>query len=384
MYSLIVVDDEAVIRNGLVNGNPWQEWGFEIVGQACDGLEAIDVIEQKTPDVVLTDIRMPKYDGVQLMEYLNTNYPAIKIVILSGYSDFEYLNKSIKNNVFDYLLKPTQEEDFIELFSRLKHKLDEEHAEKAYIKELEWAQQLMKLNSYLMGITTFTSEEMKWIPEKGVVTLWTMEKDKRDEAFRHLKNKNQKLQSVFYQILPEMVIGISAQSPRHLFEQMQVSYPSLSVGVSDVFEGKNYYPAYQQAKEALEQTRYTGSGQWIAYGTLANANLSPLAQEILHIVTEEYNNNIISLDYIGERVDKTPSYISKVFKKEIGYNFTTYITKKRMEKAKEMLKDISYKVYEIGEALGYADPSTFIKVFRKTYGMSPNEYREQLERGTFE
>lgn len=384
MYKLIVVDDEAVIRNGLVHGNPWNTWGFEIVGQASDGLEAIEIIKEQAPDVVLTDIRMPKYDGVQLMEYLNANYPSIKIVILSGYSDFEYLNKSIKNNVFDYLLKPTQEEDFIDLFSRLKQKLDEDNAEKAYIKELEWAQQLMKLNSYLMGITTFTSEEMKWIPEKGFVTLWTMEKDKREKAFSQLKNKNQKLQSVFYQIFPEILIGISKQSPKELFEQMQNNYPTLSVGVSQEFEEKNYYLAYQEAKEALEQTRYTGSGQWIAYETLASANLSPLAQEILHIVTEEYNNNIISLDYIGERVDKTPSYISKVFKKEIGYNFTTYITKKRMEKAKEMLQDISIKVYEIGEELGYADPSTFIKVFRKTYGMSPNEYREQIERGTFE
>ncbi len=258
------------------------------------------------------------------MEYLNANYPSIKIVILSGYSDFEYLNKSIKNNVFDYLLKPTQEEDFIDLFSRLKQKLDEDNAEKAYIKELEWAQQLMKLNSYLMGITTFTSEEMKWIPEKGFVTLWTMEKDKREEAFSQLKNKNQKLQSVFYQIFPEILIGISEQSPKELFEQMQNNYPTLSVGVSQEFEEKNYYLAYQEAKEALEQTRYTGSGQWIAYETLASANLSPLAQEILHIVTEEYNNNIISLDYIGERVDKTPSYISKVFKKRLDIIYNVY------------------------------------------------------------
>ena len=380
MYKLIVVDDEAVIRKGLVNGNPWNAWGFEIVGQAADGIEAIEEIQNKRPEVVLTDIRMPKYDGVQLMEYLNTNYPEIKIIILSGYSDFEYLNKSIKNNVFDYLLKPTLEEDFIDLFSRLKTKLDEEKSEKEYIKELEWAQQLMKLNSYLMGISTFTHEEMTWIPKEGIVTLWTMEKESREEAFDQLKANNLKAQTVFYQILPETVIGISAGKPRQLFRHMQKKYPSLSVGASTKFEDKNYYSAYQEAKEALEQTRYTGSGKWIDVESLSNRNISPLVQEILHILSEEYKSNVVSLDYIGERVGKSPSYISKLFKKEMGYNFTTYITKKRMEKAKEMLQDISYKVYEVGEELGYADPSTFIKVFRKTYGMSPNEYREGGER----
>jgi two-component system response regulator YesN len=376
MYKLIVVDDEAVIRKGLVNGNPWNAWGFEIVGQAADGIEAIEEIQNKKPEVVLTDIRMPKYDGVQLMEYLNTNYPEIKIIILSGYSDFEYLNKSIKNNVFDYLLKPTLEEDFIDLFSRLKTKLDEEKSEKEYIKELEWAQQLMKLNSYLMGISTFTHEEMTWIPKEGIVTLWTMEKENREEAFDQLKANNLKSQTVFYQILPETVIGISAEKPRQLFRHMQKKYPSLSVGASTKFGDKNYYSAYQEAKEALEQTRYTGSGKWIDAESLSNRNISPLVQEILHILSEEYKSNVVSLDYIGERVGKSPSYISKLFKKEMGYNFTAYITKKRMEKAKEMLQDISYKVYEVGEELGYADPSTFIKVFRKTYGMSPNEYRE--------
>ncbi len=377
MYKLIVVDDETVIRRGLVHGNPWESWGFTIVGQAEDGLDAIQKIEEQQPDVVLTDIRMPKYDGIQLMEYLNAYFPEIKIIILSGYSDFEYMNKSIKNNVFDYLLKPTQEEDFIELFSRLKEKLDSEKEEKASIKELEWAQQLLHLNASLMGVTKLTDEELTWIPSEGVVTLWTAEKDQCAQVFQWLVNERKKDEKVFYQILPELVIGICKEYPKKLFETIQAKYPTLSVGVSQPFVEQNYEQGYKEAKEALDQSRYIGSGQWIMSESLVKNNVSPLVQEIVHIIDDEYTLHDFSLDYVSEKVGKTSAYISKIFKKETGYKFTAYITKKRMKKACEMLENISIKVYEISEAVGYGDTSAFIKVFRKSYGVSPSEYREQ-------
>ena len=98
MYRLLIVDDEQSIRSGIIKGNPWNEWGFEIVGDAADGFEALRIIEQTAPDVILSDIRMPNMDGIELMQYVNKNYPQIKMVILSGYSDFEYLNMSIKHH----------------------------------------------------------------------------------------------------------------------------------------------------------------------------------------------------------------------------------------------------------------------------------------------
>lgn len=126
MYKLIIVDDEQKIRKGMENGIPWQDWGFEVTATCADGLEAMEAIAKDKPDVVVSDIRMPRMDGVELMEYLNKNYPEIKIIILSGYSDFEYLNMSIKSNVFEYLLKPTDVDAFEESFARLKDKLDSE------------------------------------------------------------------------------------------------------------------------------------------------------------------------------------------------------------------------------------------------------------------
>ena len=89
MYKLMIVDDEEAIRNGIANSINWNEWGFEVTAVLANGEEAVAEIKKDKPHVVLADIRMPKMDGVELMQYLNKNYPEIKIVILSGYNDYE-------------------------------------------------------------------------------------------------------------------------------------------------------------------------------------------------------------------------------------------------------------------------------------------------------
>ena len=116
MYKVLVVDDEDMIREGIASGVPWAELGFEVSGQAVNGVEAIGLIKKNTPDVVLTDIRMPKMDGIELIEYLSTNCARIKIIIISGYSDIEYFKSAINNRVFGYLLKPTEYGEFQKVF----------------------------------------------------------------------------------------------------------------------------------------------------------------------------------------------------------------------------------------------------------------------------
>jgi two-component system response regulator YesN len=131
LYTLFVFDDEDEIRRGIVDTVNWKGWGFNVVGEASDGIEALQKIPGLNPDVVLSDIRMPGMDGIAFMQEIRLHYPETKIVILSGFSDFEYLDMSIKNEVSAYLLKPTDMDDFESTFKALKQKLDKERAEKA-------------------------------------------------------------------------------------------------------------------------------------------------------------------------------------------------------------------------------------------------------------
>lgn len=119
MYKVIIVDDEKNIRERMSKFLPWEEFDFEVVGTAKDGSEALKLIKLIEPDLVLSDIKMPNVDGIQLAEQLYRQYPRIVTVFISSYNEFELAQKAIRFNVKGYLLKPVMKNDFRELMSNL-------------------------------------------------------------------------------------------------------------------------------------------------------------------------------------------------------------------------------------------------------------------------
>lgn len=126
MYKLVIVEDEDNIRHSLEMYFPWKELGFEVVQTFSDGFETVEYIRENSCDAVLTDIRMERMDGLEMVNELCKICPNVKVVILSGYSNFEFAQKAIRFRVVDYLLKPVDEEKLIEVFQNLKKQLDEE------------------------------------------------------------------------------------------------------------------------------------------------------------------------------------------------------------------------------------------------------------------
>ena len=104
---ILIVDDELIMRQGITHMFDWEKDGFQIIGQASNGHEAIEMIKKNTPNIVISDIVMPQIDGLELTKYIQTNYPEIQIVILSSYSDFEYVKSSFQYGAVDYILKPS-------------------------------------------------------------------------------------------------------------------------------------------------------------------------------------------------------------------------------------------------------------------------------------
>lgn len=119
MYKVLVVDDEKNIRERLVTLFPWNEAGFQVIGSAGDGREALQLIEQHNPHVVLTDIRMPEMSGLELAEAIQETYPHIKVLILSAYDDFKYAQDAIRFGVKGYLLKPVMKGEMVEVMNGL-------------------------------------------------------------------------------------------------------------------------------------------------------------------------------------------------------------------------------------------------------------------------
>jgi two-component system, response regulator YesN len=136
MYKVIVAEDEADVREAVVLGLDWHELGYEVIDSAENGQEAWDQFAKHTPDVLLTDIKMPFMDGLQLSDLVKQSHPGTKVIILSGYDEFEYAQRALKLQVDEYVLKPFSTMELREVLVKVKGILDEEAAEKKNVERL--------------------------------------------------------------------------------------------------------------------------------------------------------------------------------------------------------------------------------------------------------
>jgi two-component system response regulator YesN len=141
MYKLIVVDDEKQIRSGLSRYIANADLGFDVVADFEDGTQAIEYLTDNNVDAVLTDIQMARVSGIELAKWISENRPIIKVVIISGYKEFEYAQKAIEYNVQHYILKPTKLDEVNEVFTRIKENLEKE---KSYEKSISDEQEKFK------------------------------------------------------------------------------------------------------------------------------------------------------------------------------------------------------------------------------------------------
>ncbi len=136
-YKLMIVEDERWEREGLLDFVDWQALGIEVVGAACDGIEGLEMGLQLRPDIVITDIRMPGMDGLEMSSKLKEFMPSIRIIILSGYGDFNYARQAMLLQASHYVLKPVEEEPLLEALSRVVAECSQERAKQERDDELE-------------------------------------------------------------------------------------------------------------------------------------------------------------------------------------------------------------------------------------------------------
>ena len=141
LYHIMVVDDEAEVRQGIANKINWNALGFKIVADAENGRDALEKAENLDLDVVLTDIKMPFMDGLQFGAELARRKPAVKLIVFSGFDEFEFAKEAIKLNVVEYVLKPVNAEELSNILRRVKETLDRELAQRRNINQLTEAYQ---------------------------------------------------------------------------------------------------------------------------------------------------------------------------------------------------------------------------------------------------
>lgn len=135
MYRLLIVDDEHIIRQGL-SMLPWKENDIEVVGVMKNGIEALEWIDSNELDILMTDIRMPGMTGIELAKAAMSNYPNLKVILLSGYGEFEYAQEAVKFGAFDYILKPSSTAEILGVVKRACEKCSEDQEQKEKLEKL--------------------------------------------------------------------------------------------------------------------------------------------------------------------------------------------------------------------------------------------------------
>ena len=249
MTRVLIVDDEKYVRMGIKSETDWSLIGCEVVGEAANGIEGLEAAETLRPDLVISDIRMPKMDGIEMAEKIIEKNPKTKVIFLTAYNEFEYARQAIRIGVSDYLLKPFQDGELEGSIQRLLHLHPNAPASSAELEE---------------------------------------------------------------QLIP-------------LRKKEEVS------------------------------NRYV--------------------QTAIEYIENNYVDQGFSITKLAESMSVSEGHISRLFKSETDQSINNYLTRYRIKKAMDYLKDVNVKVYEVAEKVGYSDIAYFSNTFKKLVGKNPSDYQ---------
>lgn len=364
MIKVFLVEDEAIIRRGIKKNVEWEKNGFEFVGEAGDGEYAYPQILKTEPDILITDIKMPFMDGLELSHLVKKILPNTKIIILSGYNEFEYAKEAITIGISEYLLKPVTAASLTAVLRKVKEEIREEK-EKSRLLERYFVS-YEKYNAFL-DKTDYTGVDRKLIQDFLKLGSAGEEGMFIDEYLAAVGENNyrsfllrQYMTIDIFFCVQEFLKGLSVCADEIPPELGDIKYiPKIVVSEEQTVS----YLKELFAFAISERDRVSGN----RYGSLIDTAKQYLA--------EHFESNDVSLNTVAAQVGVSSSYFSSIFKQETGQSFVEYLTKLRIDKACELLRCTTLRTAEIGERVGYNDPHYFSATFKKVTGVSPKNYK---------
>ncbi|MDF2541427.1 MAG: two component transcriptional regulator, AraC family [Herbinix sp.] len=535
MYKVLIADDEDKVCKLIYHLVDWEQFGLTVAAMVNDGVSALQFIQEEKPDIVITDIRMPGYDGIELIRKAKEYNPEINFIIVSGYRHFDYAHNAIKYGVEDYLLKPLKKAEFITTLTKMVQKKETMmqlvHETEDYKRRVNQGDQMMKqtfLDRLLInpsfiksGITremintefhcNFINGYYQGIIIKPDLTI----ENEGEQTYDLLLEKGKDIAvKQFAQCYQEVIITIAKEGIicilNDTMEQMQGIRKYLKQIRSDILHMRDVFlnvrvtigigeavteiteiaATLRGAKSAVLNRLLQGTGHLlsginetqgavspydlidsnfrtkllICIETLNSDGITSLINELMEklfhmkkvdgeliftmcceiydifafgmakdynvgkdvINKEEYERQFyhcdtvqevfqqlivvmttkleqlnlekqladkkpirlakqyikekyqqpITLDEISNEIGFNPTYFSTLFKKETGQNFLEYLTDTRIQAAKQLLADTDRTVIQVSEEVGYTDLKYFTKLFKKSTGLTPSEYRK--------
>ena len=367
MIKVFLVEDETIIRQGIKNNIDWNSNGFELVGEAGDGEYAYPMILKHQPDILLTDVKMPFMDGLELSRAVKKALPRTRIIVFSGYNEFDYAKEAIKIGISDYLLKPVTSASLIESLKKVADQILEERE-----------------NSRLLERYFLNYEKYMEFPDK---TDYSGVDRKLIKNF--LKTGNAEECGIFIDEYFEAVgegnyssLLLRQYMTMDIFYCVQEFIKSLCADEADIPADLMDLKRITKAVENVDTTMNYLKGLFTCALNLRDKNSKDryglLIREAKEYIAENYSNSDFSLNMIAGYIGVSPSYFSSIFKQGTGQSFIEYLTKVRIDRACELLKCTTLRTSEIGEQVGYNDPHYFSATFKKIMGQSPKDFKARV------
>ncbi|NHW37085.1 response regulator [Paenibacillus aceris] len=538
MYKIMIVDDESEVREGIKESIEWELHGFELVGDYASGREALEAIAELRPDLVISDICMPFMDGIELARNIQMKYPYIKVIILTGHDEFDYAQKALRLNVYDYIVKPITAFELRSLLDKVRSAMDNEaeHRENLTHLKIQLQQSLPLLRErFLEQMVSGTLNEVRIqerlqyfripaMPPPYLVAV--IDIDEFSEITKgKWDNDPELLRSAAYNIVQEVMEGKEAVIFRTREERIGVVFYgkaeealyeaafnlaevirfciekylkfTVTVGLGTLCSALSELSiSYKGAISALDYRFLLGSNrvlsiqdmegahnsmhrldmEWshrfatmIKTGTsmeshalirqlifslksslmpigacylqiqsilieivntihklvgdeivhfkghelifknmnrlktldeieqwlqeICNESIAYIAEQrndltkmqvrsVISYIEENYHNEDLTIHDLCRHVHLSKSYLSSLFKQHTEQTIMEYVTRIRLDKAKDLLRHTPMKFYEIAAKVGYSDPQYFSVFFKKHTGTSLTEYREKLAKET--
>ncbi len=364
MLQVLIVDDMDIVRREFKRMKLWERTGFMIAGEARDGQEALELLAGGAFDAIITDIRMPKIDGIELLKRISEKKLCQCVILCSDHSEFRYAKQGLVLGAFDYLVKPVVEEELELLLNRAREHISEKRLEEQKFQQLERSLR-EKVDVYFPQaevdrlIGAISTGDGRAVQYAGIIA---------ELAFSSLKGEALKigslLNSVLYQVKDRLM---------EKYKWLDKFIGSEEIGTCSL-QG-NVEASLVKESFLSEVTRLVDLLRRLSPAVQGGGVFEQVCVFILENVDED-----VSLTRVSEALFINKSYISANFKQKKGVAFVEYLTAVKMERAKKLIRDGNIKIYEVGELLGFKDTEYFSKLFKKYSGHAPSEYRQAIQK----
>lgn len=418
MIRILLVDDEPLVLIGMQSMIDWAGQGFELLGTARNGSEALEKIQELQPDIVVSDIRMPVMDGLTLVSHCREKDSALPaFIMLTSYEEFSYVHRSMNLGAVDYLLKmELTPENLTAALDRARSTVEKEKALRKPSPTTAAGLERYRDRFFTQLYSGFFNTDSQILALAGELGLsldypWYAVAI-ADIHNRKLDTENQITLSVGISrmaadILPKYLpCFVNIMDPRHFSVLFPLENPEdLQQRLTPILENANnilykYFSASLRwgVGPAVNHLRDIGHSK---SGALA---LLPLLSDSEHILFTgsgsksalDHRARIVAdvQDYIRHNLDKrlflndvaavfnfSPGYLSQLFSQNGETSFVEFVTEARISAAKDLMASTDLKIYEISQKLGFESAFYFSKVFKKLEGVSPRSYMQKLRGG---